>query len=188
VTFTGGFLKLSKLDTTPGNDKMLFKGTMTFTAGVPAIVDPATRGAQIRIDDLGAGGSAIYDLTSMTHPIPPGGGGTGCGPTDGWKTNQPRTKQIYKNSSGAVDVGVCTNGSANGFSLMKVKDRRGYAAGIQIRAKARNATMPHPVGPLRITVVLGATAAAGNAGECATFAFSPTSCQFNSSGTTLICR
>lgn len=188
VAISGPFIKLSRLDATSGNEKMLIKGTFAFPPNVPSTFDPATLGAQLRVEDLGSGNAAIFDLTAQTRPIPPGPPGSMCANnTDGWKTNQPRTKQIYKNRSGALPPS-CTAGSANGFSLLKLKDRRDTFGGIQIRAKAKDATIPRPVGPLRLTLVLGATSAAGTAGECGTASFAPASCNYSGSGSTLICR
>lgn len=188
VTIGAPFIKLTRLNSPAGNEKMLIKGTMTFVGNVPPVVDPATRGAQLRIDDLGSGGSAIFDLTAQTRPIPAGAPGSMCSnSTDGWKTNQPRTKQIYKNRSGVLPP-TCAAGTANGLSLLKLKDRRSTGGGIQFRAKAKDGTIPTPVGPLKITLVLGATGAASSAGECASHSFAPANCTYNGAGSTLICR
>lgn len=188
VGITGGFIKLTRLNSPTGNEKMLIKGVLAFPANVPPTVDPATRGAQLRVDDLGSGGSAIFNLTAQTQSIPAGAPGTMCAnSTDGWKTNQPRTKQIYKNRSGQLPPS-CAAGSANGLSLLKLKDRRSIGGGIQFRAKAKDGTIPTPVGPLRLTLVLGGTTAESSAGECGTISFAAPNCVYNGAGTTLICR
>jgi hypothetical protein len=108
--------------------------------------------------------------------------------TDGWKSNASMTTQIYKNTSGASDAPTCTAGSVNGLRLLKFKDKRTSGDGIQLIAKSKSSTISAPIGPLRVTVVLGATAAAGSAGECGTQVFSASMCQYKGSGKVLICR
>jgi hypothetical protein len=171
-------VKLAKLGTPTGDEKIGIKGVLQFGPGTPAVLDPATDGVQILVEDLGAGNAAIFDLTADTTPVP---GGAGCGPDDGWKANGAGTTFTYKNKSGALPPG-CAPGSANGLSLIKVKDKRAKGGGIAIKAKAKDANIPAVVGPLRFTVVLGASAAQGTAGECGGIPFAASECSAKATG------
>jgi hypothetical protein len=188
TSIADAFVKLSKLGAPLGDEKILVKGRLAFAAGTPATFAPASNGTQLRIDDLGSGGSAIYELSHLTYPIPPVPRGAGCSSVDGWKSNASMTSQIYKNTSGASDAPTCTAGSANGLRLLKFKDKRTAGSGIQLIAKSKGSTIIAPVGPLRVTVVLGATAAFGSAGECATQVFTASMCEYKGSGKVLLCR
>jgi len=195
INISQAFIKASRLGFPLGDEKIVIRGTLVFGPGVPATFDPSSRGAQIRIDDLGSGGSAIFELSYLTKPIPPGPQGTGCNARDGWKSDAPG-RYLYKNRSGAIDPPACTPGSAKGLSLLKLMDLRAIGDGVPFIAKARNASLPAPsgplhislVGPLRISLVLGATAGASNAGECGTYTFSPGDCVYGHTLTAMICR
>jgi hypothetical protein len=67
-------------------------------------------------------------------------------------------------------------GSAKGLTLFKLKDRRAQGRGITLKAVVRGATLAAPTGPLRVTLVLGADAAAGAEGACAVVAFAEGAC------------
>jgi cysteine-rich repeat protein len=187
ATINGPLVRLSRLSGPLGDEGIIIKGVIAFGPGVPAIVGPSSKGAQIRLDDLGSGSSAIFELSYLTNPVPPGPPGTGCGTGDGWKSNASG-KHLYRNRSGAIDPPACTSGSANGLSLLKFNDQRAVGKGIRFVAKAKNAFLPIPQGPLRFSVVLGATAAASDAGECGAYVFSRLNCGYNGSGTTMTCR
>ncbi len=64
----------------------------------------------------------------------------------------------------ALDPPVCTAGTSRGLSFLKYRARSGFDLDVQVKAK--HATIAAPVGPLRATVVLGSTQAAGDAGQC----------------------
>lgn len=182
-------LKIRQLGPPIGDEKLIFKGGLAFVPGVPPVFDPLSTGAQILVEDLGAGEAAVFDLTHLTHPIPPGGIGTGCDPLrDGWQVNNTRIRHAYRNASDAIDPPACTFTSANGLKLLKFRDTRATKSVLKFLVKAKQATIASPIGPLRATIVLGATASAGAAGECAVHAFSTLGCRYNSSRTALICR
>ncbi len=92
-------ITISKLSAPSGDEKLVFKGKMVFPPGTPSTFDPLTRGAQILIEDLGAGGTAVFNLTGFTNPVPPGALGKGCNPKDGWKVNTKGTTYTYTNKS-----------------------------------------------------------------------------------------
>lgn len=166
----GGVVRLTRVDAGPSRQGMVLRGVLALPADVPAEFVPAKRGAQLLVEDLGSGPSALIEMTARTTPIRPGLPGTGCGPRDGWRGN------TYRNLSNALDPPVCFAGSAHGLTLLRMKDRRVRGGGIAFRAVLAGATIPAPVGPLRVTLVLSAEAAAGLAGECGTVAFPPQTC------------
>jgi hypothetical protein len=173
-TIDKAFAKLAKLGGA-SDDTFVVGGTITSSA----TLDPITRGAQILLEDLG-GPATLLDLTAATSPIPAGGPGTGCGPKDGWK------KTTYKNTSGALDPPTCPGGSAHGLRNLRFKDKRAKDHGLLFRAQGGGRSLGKPVGPLRMTIVLGADEAAGLGGECASYTFAAGAC--TAKKTTLRCR
>jgi hypothetical protein len=165
-------LKLSKLETPTGDEKLLMKGTLAFAPGVPETFDPMNAGAQILIEDLGAGNAALFDLSHLSQPIP---GAGGCGANDGWKVNATRSAHSYKNKSGGLPPS-CTAGSANGLVMLKFKDKRNTRGEIAFKLKMKKAAIADPVGPLRVSIVFGAGAIESDAGECGVATFTPEQC------------
>ncbi len=162
----------------PGDETLLFDGTLLFPQGLPAA--PLSAGAQLLVEDLGSGGTALLDLTTATHPIPGSDAGA-CDPgRDGWRTTPALTR--YRNGSGALDPPACTAGSAAGLGVLRFQPRSGFD--LHFTARTRRSTIVTPVGPLRGTIVLDDTDAAGDAGACGVSA--ALSC--SASGRTLRCR
>jgi hypothetical protein len=172
---------LSRLGAPGGDENLLMKGAILLPPGTPAIFDPTNAGAQILIEDLGAGDAALFDLSQRTQPIP---GGNGCGSNDGWKASGAST-HTYVNKTGALPPG-CAPGSANGLSTIKLKDKRATRGEIVFKLKAKRAAIGAPVGPLRLSIVFGAGAAESDAGECGVAPFAPEQCA--ASGSTLRCQ
>ncbi len=158
--------------------RLLLGGSLMLGAGTPAALDPAASGMQLLIEDLGAGGPLV-DLTAGSAPIPPGAKGTGCGPKDGWKGT------TYDNRSGAVAPPACPPGSARGLRRLQLKDRRARGRGVTFGIQTRGGSLPLPVGPVRVTLVVGAQGSAGALGLCGTHTFSA-GC--TTKGTTYRCR
>jgi hypothetical protein len=103
-----------------------------------------------------------------------------CEAGEGWDA----TRNLYRNRSGALDPPVCTAGTANGLNQIRYKPRGTFDVDLQL--KARDATIAAPVGPLRITWVLGPNQAASDGGECA---ISPAiTCTSNGSGSVRKCQ
>jgi hypothetical protein len=149
---------LRKLDRGPAAQQMTVRGTLFFPGGAPATLDA---GAQILVEDAGSGDAAIFDLSEATSPVP-GTGDAACDERDGWKVTSSRVQ--YGNKSGALGAPTCAAGSANGLS--KIQYRLGSATDVPFQIRTRKSTIAAPVGPLRVTLVLGDTAAAGDAGQC----------------------
>ena len=149
---------LRRLDRGPAAQQMTLRGTLFFPGGAPAALDA---GAQILVEDVGAGDAALFELTEATIPVP-GSGDPACDVRDAWKSTASRVQ--YRNRSSALDAPACTPGSANGLS--KIQYRAGSATDVPFTIRTKRSTIVAPVGPLRVTLVLGDTAAAGAAGDC----------------------
>lgn len=170
-------LRLTRLGGTAGDERMILAGTLMLPPGTPPVLAPQTSGAQLLVEDLGAGG-ALVDLTARTAAIPPGSRGAGCHPKDGW------TGTTYQNRSGAIGAG-CRAGSAQGLRRMKLKDRRSRGRGVTFSVQVSDVALPAPQGPVRVTLVLGAEGGAGATGECGIHAFTATCSR---KGATYRCR
>ncbi len=160
-------IKLSGLSAPAGNEKIKVKGSLFFAQGA-AGPSPLSSGAQIRIEDVGSGNAALFDLTAPSAEIPPPLAPT-CDSRDGWKVQTG--KSLYKNRSTALDAPTCTAGSAGGLSKLQLRQRG--PADFDFKILARGAALPAIVGPVRLTLVLGSTAASSAAGECAISAAIP---------------
>lgn len=143
-----------------GNESLSVRGKLFFPQGIPT-TGGLSDGAQILLEDLGAGGSGYFDLTAATTPIPSESSGV-CGPGDGWKV-KPKTT-LYKNRTLAIDPPACVAGSGPG--KLKLRYRVRSARDLNVVFKVRKATLASIVGPLRATLILGDSAAAGTAGAC----------------------
>ena len=66
-----------------------------------------------------------------------------------------------------------------GAGVPEVKYRSGSATDMPFTIRTRHSTIAAPVGPLRVTLVLGDTAAAGTAGDCGVT--SPLACTVDAS-------
>jgi len=154
----GASVDLRRLDAGAESQQMTLRGTLFFPGGAPATLDA---GAQILVEDLGSGDAAIYDLTDAASPVP-GAGDPTCDERDGWKSTSGKVQ--YRNRSGSLDAPACTAGTANGLS--KIQYKRGGTTSVPFIIRSKHATIDAPVGPVRVTLVLGDTAAAGGAGQC----------------------
>jgi len=146
----------------------MISGTLVPPPGVSFALDPARRGLQILLEDLGSD-TPILDLTAAGTPVPPGAPGSGCDPGDGWR------KLVYRNKSDAIDPPTCTPGSAQGLRMVQFKQLKD--GGIQFLIKGRGAAIDVASGPLRLTIVLAADASAGEAGQCASHLFASQTCK-----------
>lgn len=158
---SGVKLRLSGLGKGSGRQGLNLRGGILFPVGTPVL--SFADGAQILVEDMGSGGSAAYELSSLTTPVPRSTQ-AGCDPKkDIWKIMSHST--VYKNRSGALDAPTCTAGSAAG--LRRIKYIPGTNRDLRFDIQAKRTTFASPTGPLRVTVVLGDSAAAGAAGDCA---------------------
>lgn len=181
----GGYLsaldiKIGGLTAGPGGQSVKMKGTLFFPLGNPASA-PYADGAQLLIEDVGNGNAPLFELSRFTTSIPSQAAGT-CASGDGWDARPSRT--LYRNRSTALDPPLCTSGTARGLSLIKYKPRSAFDLDVQVRARA--ASIAAPIGPLRVTWVLGSGQPDSDAGRCASSA--ALACTSNGSGSTLRCR
>src|SRR5262249_2151435 len=142
-----------------GTQALKFSAKLFFPQGIP-VPAPYVDGAQLLIEDLGAGSSAVFELSPATTPVPPASAGGGDPARDGWKvTSRPAT---YRNGSPALDPPACTPGSSRGLVSLRYRPRS--ALDLDFLARTKRSTLPAVVGPVRGTLVLGSTAGAGQAG------------------------
>lgn len=176
-----------------GDEALTFTGTLVFPPGEPVAFDPAGTGVQIYIDDVGAGGATLLELSSVQtdsrdgSPVPPDG--ETCDPRrDRW--TRRGTVQAYRNGSTATDPPACTPGSANGLTTLEFVDRRARRQGIRFKLRTRRSVLATaPVGPVRGTIVLGSSARESETGQCAsTTAFAALPCVSMRGGTRLRCH
>jgi endo-1,4-beta-D-glucanase Y len=171
-------LKLAGLTSAPGEQRLTLKASLFFAGGIP-VAAPFVNGAQLLIEDLGNGNASIYELSRFTTPVPAQSAGV-CEAGEGWDAARNR----YRNRSGALDPPACTAGSANGLSQIRYKVRG--PSDLDLQVKARDAAIAAPVGPLRLTWVLGATQAASDGGQCALS--TAVTCTSNGSGSGRTCQ
>lgn len=171
-------LKLGGLNGAAGRQSLSLAASLFFAGGVP-VAAPYADGAQILVEDLGNGGAPLYELSRFTTPVPAQAAGA-CAAGDGW--DAPRNR--YRNRSGALDPPACTAGSANGLSQIRYRPRS--ATDLELQLKVRNAAIAAPVGPLRLTWVLGAGQPSSDAGHCA--ASIAVQCAANGSGSVRRCK
>lgn len=158
AAIAGASVLLRRLDRGAGAQTMLVRGTLFFPGGRPSVLDS---GSQILVEDTGNGDAAIFDLREATFAVP-GAADPSCDVRDAWKTTT--SKVSYRNRSGALGAPVCDAGSANG--LARIELRRTSGTDVPFTIRTTRSTIAMPVGPLRVTLVLGDTAAAGAAGDC----------------------
>jgi endo-1,4-beta-D-glucanase Y len=169
-TLSSPQITIGRLGGKPNDESLQLKAKMFFPQGIPATA-PYTAGAQVLIEDLGSGGTAVFELSeTSTTPIPPAAAGACDAKRDKWKVTKAST--TYKNGSTALDPPTCTAGSARGFFQLQLRPRS--ARDLDVLVKAKKSSIAPVVGPLRATVVLGATQADGDAGRCAVSA--PVAC------------
>ena len=188
-------LTLLEFDNATGVTRVTFTGRLRFPPGLPAVFDPSANGAQVSMEDLGRSAGATYDFSFRSTPIPPGAPGTGCDPRDGWTTRG--VVHRYRNRSNSIDAPTCTAGSAGGLVSVSLVDRRATTGEIVFRVKGLHAILDYIstehlvnqlVGPLRGTVVLGATRSESAGGDCGTYSFTGAQCTRDASGRKLTCK
>ena len=175
---------------TPGDERIVFRGFLPFAAGNPVgttPLDSPSRGAQLRIEDLGTG-SVLANLVASTAAIPEGFKSSVCDPVqqDGWLTGTGPTRFVYKNRSGELPP-ACAASSAQGLKRLTVRDARALAGSIKVDGRIAG-TFGAPVGPVKLTLVLGAAQSYGDDGKCGEHVFPALSCTLNALGTKVTCK
>ena len=170
----GGFafgkarVRMFGLDQPPGEQSFLFSGELMVPANFPGIASDTT-GARLAIEDLGAVAAPV-----VLVDVGPGSTPNACGDADGWEVRDVGGRYEFATETDAVtspagDFCLGT-GSARGVRKLIVARK---AAGVRFMARAKFGDF-RAVGPLRVTLVLGAGAGSDAAlqGNCGTIAFS----------------
>jgi hypothetical protein len=136
-------------------------------------------GAQIALDDLGAGVSLYERSQFVGNPLP--GGGSIPFSCHAWRTK--KTKYLFKEITRN-----CPSPAINGrVRKVLVEDRRLQSPSeIAVKYTVSEATIPVPVGAIRSAFTFGATAILSSLGKCGEHTFQPSECQ--ASGSRLKCR
>lgn len=150
-------LNLSGLASAAGGQGLVASGRIVLPPGFS--FDPATTGVQILIEDLGHGGAPVVDATSMATAIPGAAVGSCVGRGEGWR------RTTYRNLMQAADPDSCRIATADALTL-RLADRRPRASEATFSLRLRHAAIAPPVGPLRLTLALGTTAADLDAARC----------------------
>ena len=167
-------LLVKKLDTAPGDDRLIFKGTLNGVPTTPSI-DPVTKGARIVIDDPNSATPAIVDVT-----LPAGAYSSAT--QKGWKANGSGTSFKYLNAAG---LGGITK------TIIKVSTK---APGeVKFTVVGKNGSFPVGASQVPLTGTLVIDAPVARTGQCGEAKFpgppNPTStCAFNGSGSQVKCK
>jgi hypothetical protein len=154
-------VRIKRLDTPGGDDRLRFKGVITVPTS-PAI-DPPAKGVRVLLDD-GAGNRAL-------DAIIPGG--------SGWKANPAGTRWRYLNAQGPL-----------GITKVRIKTRRKAPGRLRflVVGKRGNYAMSATHMPVKGTFIVDSPMArTGQCGE-ALFTGPARRCVFNRSGSTLNCK
>lgn len=132
TTITGAKLKVTKLNTPPGDDKLLFTGSMMLPTPVSPAIDPQTNGARFFIESAGG---VVVDVS--VNPGAP------------WSENASRTKWAYSPDPG---LKVQINAASSGLVKFKVKTKGGaYSAAAALPLTAFAVLTPAQCGKVGFT-------------------------------------
>jgi cysteine-rich repeat protein len=183
---------LSRLGGRVGDERLVFSGRVRVAAESGGELPLSTllqSGVQIVIEDLGAGGRSTYDLSRRTTFVPGPGGVAACDPSrDRWYERRELGGLVYENRSNRLPTAECAVGSAQGLRRIRLVDRRPTEGAIDFKIVAQNVPLTAPTGPLRATLVLGATGEASLGGRCAVREYPAPRCFRGNEGHTLACR
>jgi hypothetical protein len=171
-------LIVSGLGAGPGRQKIVFSGKVPVSPAFD-LPNPFARGAQIALDDLGAGAS-LYERSQFVGNPLPGGGSI---PFSCYQWRGKGTTYIYREVTRN-----CPAPASNGrVRRLRIQDHRTVSPSeIRVVYRVTDATVPVPVGPIRSSVTFGATAILSALGRCGEHTFLPAACQLN--GSKLKCR
>jgi len=147
---------LHRLDGPAGEQRLRVRASIDRQGALAdtPLADLVARGAELLIEDLGAGGTAFVDLTSRAVPIPSAAVGPPCHARDGWRAMPGQKRYTYANRSGALPNAVCRPQSAQGLRRLTVSET-GNPSRIRIDAYFEGLPLERVVGPLRLTFAFG---------------------------------
>jgi hypothetical protein len=179
-------IKLGKLLAPPGDEQLQVQGNISFpglTLPIPPldVVNPA-KGMRVQLVDVGNNSAVLFDYVVPGGLVP-----TACGVKDGWKTNPALTSQGYGNKTNQNQNFACAPGSALGILKAQAKDKTAKLKGAQYKVQGKNGTYTTPVGPLRVTIVLGGPGESAG-GQCGHHTFPALNCVFTGGGKGFKCK
>lgn len=156
-----------------GDERVHVQGRLVFADGAPPrSFDPATRGAQIRVEVVAPDGPvepSVLQVIGMhgNRPIPAGLRGAGCTPVDGWRVRSQGRLQTYANPSGRLRPPECGRFVTATVDRLHFGLWRGNGR-LDFRARSHVQSLDYADEPTsaRVVVVLGAESDAGRSGDC----------------------
>src|SRR5262249_31936779 len=156
-------ITIGRLGGRPDDETLQLKGKLFFANGIP-VAAPYDGGAQVLIEDLGSGGATVFELSEAnTDALPPASAGT-CAVAPAPLRRPPATTANTA-ARPPCSPPACTAGTARGFFQLQYRPRS--SRDLDVLVKVKKGSIGAIVGPLRATVVMGATQADGDAGRCA---------------------
>jgi hypothetical protein len=163
----GTKIVVGKLNTPPGDDRLVVVGSFTGVPSLP-VLDPVANGVRVLLEKATGG---VVDAA-----IP--GGAFDRVTKIGWKANPAGTSFRYSNGSASP---------IDGIGSIAIRETRTPG---ELKFTIRGKRGSYPVGsletPLRATLVLDPPTA--TTGQCAETSFSSASCAFNRAGSTVTCK
>jgi hypothetical protein len=160
-------IRLNGLDKAPGQQSLLFSGTIEL--GPNAELASDLTGVRLIIEDIG-----VTPGTVVFTDVGPGRAPDLCGAGEGWQARRPGAHYLFATLTDAVtsSTGNACLGSGSARGISTVTTLRS-ATGITFRVKARHGTYA-ATGPLRATLVLAAgdASTAATQGRCGHVTFS----------------
>lgn len=186
-------LVISGLSDGPGRQRVRLGARIHVddSESLPQALDLNARGFQLLIQDLGRARGLIVDLRRLNHPIPGGEIGPVCDAErlDGWRVSSRRDSYSYRNRSGSLPSAACSAGSAQHLRYVRIHDHRERSQpSVKVRASIADATIEAPVGPVLVSMILGADAGAGTGGHCTTHVFGIHECDGPNASGRVTCR
>jgi len=151
-------IRIKGLDTPPGDDGFVFKGTMTVPTTPP--IDPAANGIRLLLDDAGAN---VLDV------IVPGGAG--------WKTSRSGNSWRYRNAAGP-----------GGIVRVSLKHRAKTPGTLKFRVVGRSESLPVTRARVPVKGTLVVDTPLAQTGQCGETRYDGGRCRFSRSGRALRCR
>jgi hypothetical protein len=153
----GAKLTFSRMGAPSGDEGLAVRGTVLVPQEL--VSTPSLVGVQLLVEDLGAGSARIVDVTHLTEPVPTGAEDACAARGEGWR------RLTFRNVVKPGDAPECVLGTADRL-IATFRMPRVPGAGLAFNFRLSGATIPAPVGPVRLTVVLGNDADAFAAATC----------------------
>src|SRR5207249_3048980 len=179
VFMTNARVVIGRLNTPPGDDKLLFQGEMVIPFPYSPPLDPVANGVRVLVND--ASGTKVVDAT-----IP--GGAFDAATGVGWTADGTGTAWRYKNTGATVPP-------IGGIKRIQLRDISNAVGNripghlkFVVMGRSGSYQMDRSAMPIQATLVLDPpTAASGECGEAVFPGLPQASCSFNSMGSTLRC-